>query len=61
MTDNTEKMILNLPRCKDGFERCAACGKKTYVSADMPIEMRSCYVEGAGQLCRDCWAEIYGQ
>ncbi len=61
MTDNTEKMILNLLRCKDGFERCAACGKKTGVSADMPIEMRSCYVEGAGQLCRDCWAEIYGQ
>lgn len=54
-------MILNLRRRVKDYERCAMCGKVTDVSADTPIEMRSCYVEGAGQLCRDCWAEIYGQ
>ena len=44
-----------------GFERCAACGRVTDVQADMPIELRCGYIEGAGQLCQTCHAELYGK
>ena len=40
-------------------EHCVVCGKPTEYRADMPIDKRECYVEGAGQLCRKCYFEIY--
>ena len=42
-------------------ERCVLCGKKTDVPIDLPIDRRDCYVEGSGQLCRDCWRHVYGE
>lgn len=44
-----------------GFERCAACGRVTDMQTDMPIELRRGYIEGAGQLCQTCHAELYGK
>ena len=38
---------------------CVICGKPTEYRADTPIDKRECYVEGAGQLCRKCYFEIY--
>ena len=40
-------------------EHCVICGKPTEYSKDTPIGKRECYVDGAGQLCRKCYFEIY--
>jgi len=40
-------------------EECLYCKKETEVDVDTHIDYRDYYVEGAGQLCRDCWEEIY--
>ena len=38
---------------------CVICGKPTEYREDTPIDKRECYVEGAGQLCRKRYFEIY--
>jgi len=40
--------------CKDECEKCVCCGKDTPYSKSTPIDLRDYYIEGAGQLCRDC-------
>ena len=51
--DKREKQV-------DGeVERCVICGKPTDYRADTPINKRGCYVEGAWQLCRKCYFEVY--
>ena len=50
---------------KDNFlhppmkDNCVTCNKETLYRIDDPIDMRIGYIEGAGQLCLDCFAEIY--
>ena len=41
-------------------ERCVLCGTATAVPVTVPVEQRTCYVEGCGQLCAACWRETYG-
>lgn len=43
---------------KTQFEKCVFCGKTTNVPVGTPIELRTNYVEGAGQLCSKCMAEV---
>ncbi len=43
----------------DGFERCCLCHRKTDVPVSLPIDLRKYYVEGAGQLCADCFHKVY--
>jgi len=40
-------------------EPCVSCGKQTEYPVQMPIELRNWYIEGAGQLCEDCYTNIY--
>ena len=40
-------------------ERCVVCGAMTDVPQFLPIENRSCYVEGCGQICRQCYRKLY--
>lgn len=40
-------------------ENCVSCGKETNEDKDKNIYYRDYYVEGSGQLCRECWVEIY--
>jgi len=40
-------------------EKCVSCEKETEVDVNTHIDHRDYYVEGAGQLCKDCWVEIY--
>ncbi len=40
-------------------EPCVVCGEDTGYTKDIPIAQRQCYIEGAGQLCRKCYAAIY--
>jgi hypothetical protein len=39
------------------FERCILCNKKTSVPKALHIEFRNHYVEGAGQLCFQCFTK----
>ena len=40
-------------------EKCVLCGRETRVSKFMPIEFRSAYVEGVGQLCPRCFQDTF--
>ena len=37
------------------YEDCIMCGKKTTTLKSTHIDFRHGYVEGAGQLCRECY------
>lgn len=43
------------------FERCVCCGKATTILKTRDVNRRKEYIEGAGQLCRQCFYEIYGK
>jgi len=39
-------------------DNCISCGVETPYHRDVNIEYRSHYVEGAGQMCKDCWDNL---
>lgn len=39
---------------------CVICSKDTGIPKTTDISYRNFYVEGAGQLCGDCWDKVYG-
>jgi len=41
------------------YEKCVSCGDTTEEKRETNINHRDHYVEGAGQLCKDCWVELY--
>ncbi|NBI70631.1 hypothetical protein D3Z50_06085 [Clostridiaceae bacterium] len=41
------------------FEKCICCHKRLNIPMNMEIEFRSFYIEGAGQLCYNCYQELY--
>jgi len=41
------------------IEKCIVCGKATTYTKDTPISERAGYVEGGGQLCQDCYKDLY--
>ena len=43
------------------FEVCILCGKLTYIPKKTPIAVRQGYIEGAGQLCMECFYKIKGK
>ena len=44
---------------KNKKDRCVVCGALTEYTRDTPISERFGYIEGVGQLCRKCFAELY--
>ena len=40
-------------------EICVKCGKQTEYGINYPIDLRKWYVEGAGQLCEECFHILY--
>ena len=44
---------------KEGYELCVCCNKKVNIFRSEEIESRPFYIEGAGQLCFDCFHELY--
>jgi recombinational DNA repair protein (RecF pathway) len=40
-------------------DKCVLCGKETEYDKNTHIDFRDYYVEGAGQLCEECWERIY--
>ena len=41
------------------MENCVSCGKETEYTVNTDINFRYYYVEGAGQLCKECYDKIY--
>lgn len=44
---------------EDTAEYCVICGTKTEYTIKTPVYQRIGYIHGAGQLCRECYADIY--
>ncbi|RKI40102.1 hypothetical protein D7V86_18510 [bacterium D16-51] len=42
-----------------GKEHCILCGRLTEILKNGPVAGREYYIEGAGQLCRECYREMY--
>lgn len=42
-----------------GKEYCVLCGGLTGATKEQPLSKREYYIEGAGQLCRKCYQELY--
>jgi len=40
-------------------EHCVVCGVDTKVPVTMHVDLRFFYVEGAGQLCKECYNRAY--
>ena len=40
---------------KDEYDHCVLCGVETPYKRSTHIDMRTGYVEGAGQLCKNCY------
>ena len=40
-------------------DRCVLCDEETEYTRNVPIDQRLYYVEGAGQLCGECYKKIY--
>ena len=38
---------------------CARCGKETEYDINTPLKVLRWYVEGAGQMCEDCWFKLW--
>ncbi len=53
-SDNVEKTT---PKA----EICILCGIDTKIDYDTPIERRRYYINGCGQLCRDCYNKLSGE
>ena len=45
---------------KDKYDKCVCCNKNTQEPQDKHIDYRNYYVEGAGQLCENCYIQLYG-
>lgn len=41
------------------YEICVCCHKKLNITRNEQIEFRPFYIQGAGQLCYDCYYELY--
>lgn len=52
--------IINLFKNKEEYETCVICKCTTNVKREEPIGERYGYIEGAGQLCYDCYKKLYG-
>ena len=42
-------------------EKCVVCEKETEYDEKQHIDYRKHYIEGGGQLCKNCYERIYGK
>jgi hypothetical protein len=49
-----------MKKIKQQKDKCINCKKDTLYSKEEHIDFRLGYIEGAGQLCLDCYDVIYG-
>ena len=48
-----------MKKTDDNTDRCVLCGGYTEYMKDTPVEQRTRYVTGAGQLCKECYDTVY--
>ena len=53
------KTNMKIVRVLKQTETCISCNKDTNIPVNLNIELREYYVEGAGQLCKNCYNKIY--
>ena len=41
------------------YDDCVSCHGNTHVMKTLPIHLRQHYIEGAGQLCEQCFTLLY--
>jgi hypothetical protein len=60
LNQNIEKLKRGF-HAEEDFERCIIpnCKKITTIRKNTNIRLREYYVEGAGQLCKQCYEKIY--
>ena len=54
MTIDENGLVTSIIRPED-HDECVLCGKKTPYTKATHVDYRQGYVEGAGQLCSDCY------
>ena len=55
---NKEHIQISFSKATDKYETCVLCGDITDVKQRMPIDARRYYIDGIGQLCRQCFLKI---
>lgn len=55
--DQDKELIYNIERFDK--EKCVSCNEVTPYTKNTHITERHYYVEGGGQLCKECYTEIY--
>lgn len=58
MTEELEKLENKINE-ENELEQCVLCWKFLDIKKDVPIDLRKFYIEGAGQLCEDCYKGVY--
>lgn len=51
----------NVSKNKKEMDLCIVCKKPTIYPKDKHIDHRLYYIEGAGQMCRECYEIIYNK
>ena len=49
----------DFPKENDNYDKCVSCDEVTQYSRFDHVDYRIGYIEGAGQLCLNCYDEIY--
>lgn len=44
---------------KEEFEKCVVCGIQTATPVNKPINRRTNYIIGVGEVCSKCMLEVY--
>lgn len=43
----------------DLYEECISCKIITHTPKSLDVSQRLYYIEGVGQMCRECWETLY--
>lgn len=44
---------------QEEYEECVLCHKKMHIRVSQPVCIRKFYIEGGGQLCKNCYQNVY--
>ena len=55
LTIDENNNVTSVGNTNELYEDCILCGVKTTTLKTTHIDFRTGYIEGAGQLCRDCY------
>ena len=54
-------MWVKLDKDRKQYDCCVLCGSLTEYDKNIPVDLRKYYVVGSGQLCKDCYQDVYGK